>query len=108
MILSAMRRYDAKGQSKEVQCSDLDFEVALSLCRTFNEHSQSAFKLLTTKNPRDLLYNLPMAFTTAQALEIGKSIGFSVRTIFRRQEHYCNNEVIVKDFHGNYQKAAKN
>lgn len=92
MILSALRKCDDAELRPSIKCLDTDFDTALILSDTFLSHSILMYNNLpnqgnqmdfhnASKAKYDFFDKLPDDFTRQQAIEIGKSVNLSDRTI---------------------------
>ncbi|MBK7633935.1 MAG: DUF3987 domain-containing protein [Saprospiraceae bacterium] len=92
MILSALRKCDTAELKTQLKCQDLDFNTSLILCETFLAHSLLMYNNLPNQNNQqpytnsnkaksDFFEQLPQEFTRQHAIEIGKPLGLSDRTI---------------------------
>jgi hypothetical protein len=91
MIFTAIRKYTTNDYHKEVFCSDVDFETALSLTRTYIKHSIIMFTNLPKQdalgpfeaggNKQKFFDELPKDFQRKQAVEIGKRFDIGERSI---------------------------
>jgi hypothetical protein len=91
MIFTAIRKYTTNDYHKEVFCSDVDFETALSLTRTYIKHSIIMFTNLPKQdalgpfeaggNKQKFFDELPKDFQRKQAVEIGKRFDIGERSV---------------------------
>jgi hypothetical protein len=91
MIFSAIRKYEANDYQKEVYCSDIDFEISLSLIQTYIQHSIIMFTNLPKQellgpfkaggNKKKFYDELPTDFQRKQAVEIGKRFDIGERSV---------------------------
>ena len=91
MIFSAIRKFETNSQSREVDCSDVDFKTALALIKVYLEHSiimfnnlpkqgeQGVFK--SSKNKQMFFDALPKSFQRKQAVEMGETFGMKARSV---------------------------
>jgi hypothetical protein len=91
MILTAIRKFEAKEYHKDVYCLDIDFETALSLTKTYIQHSiimftnlpkqgeQGLFK--SSENKKMFLDALPNKFQRKDAIEIAKKFDIGERSV---------------------------
>ncbi|MFZ4455514.1 MAG: DUF3987 domain-containing protein [Bacteroidales bacterium] len=116
MIFSALRKFENGDCAKDVTCIDEDFQTALMLSEVYLQHSLLMFNNLEeTKEParykmpnnkKRLLEQLPEEFQRKDAIEIGKRLGLSVRSV----DDFLNNSVSTlfdKPKTGFYQKVKK-
>jgi hypothetical protein len=91
MIFTAIRKYTTNDYHKEVFCSDIDFETALTLTKTYIQHSIIMFTNLPKQealgpfkaggNKKKFYDELPNDFQRKQAVEIGKRFDIGERSI---------------------------
>ena len=91
MLFTAIRKFKANDYHKEIFCSDIDFETALSLIKVYLQHSiimfenlpkqgeQSVFK--SGQNKKLFFEALPNNFQRKEAIEIAKSFNISERSV---------------------------
>tara|TARA_R110002033_G_scaffold169432_1_gene210189 strand:- start:10685 stop:12943 length:2259 start_codon:yes stop_codon:yes gene_type:complete len=91
MIFTAIRKFEARTYQKEVYCSDIDFETALTLTKTYIQHSvimftnlpkqkeQDGFK--SGQNKKQFLEALPKSFQRKEAVEIGLKFNLKERSV---------------------------
>jgi hypothetical protein len=91
MIFTAIRKFDKKDHQQEVYCSDIDFETALTLIKTYLQHSIIMFENLpkheeggvfkSGQNKKLFFDALPKRFTRGQAIELAKNFNIAERTV---------------------------
>lgn len=91
MIFTAIRKFDTNDHHKEVYCSDIDFETALTLIQTYLQHSIIMFENLpkqeesgvfkSGQNKKHFFDALPNQFTRKEAVNIGNSFNIKERTV---------------------------
>jgi len=91
MIFTAIRKYTEDDYHKEVYCSDIDFETALTLTNTYIQHSIIMFTNLPKQealgsykaggNKQKFFDELPIKFQRKEAIEIGKRFDIGERSI---------------------------
>ena len=91
MIFTAIRKFVTNEHHKEVYCLDIDFETALTLTKTYIQHSiimftnlpkqgeQGPFK--SGENKKMFLDALPDKFQRKEAIEIGKKFDIGERSV---------------------------
>ena len=91
MIFTAIRKFETKNYNKEVYCLDIDFETALSLTKTYIQHSiimftnlpkqgeQGPFK--SGQNKKKFFDALPRKFQRKEAIEIGNRYDIGERSV---------------------------
>jgi hypothetical protein len=113
MIFTAMRKYENGEFTKELTCTNDDFDCALKLAETYLQHSLLMFNNLPKQNggiifkrgdnKKEFFKALPEKFSRKQALEISKSFHLSTRTV----DGELNNALgkfLKKEGAGNYIK----
>ena len=122
MLLSLLRGYHAHGSWGEVlatpsiMADDDDIELTLTLTRHLMHHSIAAFRLIqpihhepdTSENTTaaSCLELLPQAFTTADAIAIGKQVGITERTIKRYLNAWLKALFIKRIDKGRYERCT--
>jgi hypothetical protein len=91
MIFTAVRKFSNKEHAIEVYCLDVDFESAVSLIKTYLEHSIIMFNNLPKQgeqgafkggvNKKQFFEALPKRFTRKEAIEISIVYNLKERTI---------------------------
>lgn len=91
MIFTAIRKFVTNEHHKEVYCLDIDFETALTLTKTYIQHSVIMFTNLpkqgeqgpfkSGENKRKFFDALPNNFQRKEAIEIGKKFDIGERTV---------------------------
>lgn len=99
MIFTSLRKFENADTSKDVICTDEDFEVALILSDVYLEHSLLMFNNLeehkeskTYKMPnikKQLFEQLPHEFQRKEAIAIGIKLGLQERSV----DNFLNNSV---------------
>lgn len=91
MIFTAIRKFATNEHYKEVYCLDIDFETALTLTKTYIQHSiimftnlpkqgeQGPFK--SGENKKKFFDALPDKFQRKEAVEIGKRFDIGERSV---------------------------
>lgn len=91
MIFTAIRKFSNKEYTTEVYCLDVDFESAVSLVKTYLQHSIIMFNNLPKQgeqgpfkggeNKKQFFDALPKRFTRKEAIEISNSYNLKERTV---------------------------
>lgn len=91
MIFTAIRKFATNDYHKEVYCSDIDFETALTLTKTYIQHSVIMFTNLpkqgeqgpfkSGENKKKFFDALPNKFQRKEAVEIGKKYDIGERSV---------------------------
>ena len=113
MIFTALRKFETGELTNKMYCTDDDFHTALTLSGVYLEHSLLMFNNLPNQlestpfkmpnNKKQLLQKLPYEFKRQDAVELGKQLGFSVRTV----DEFLKNSLgthLEKVKNGNYRK----
>jgi hypothetical protein len=114
LILSALRKLEYGDDARKITCEDQDFESALSIIQTVFQHSimiysnlpgvTNEFKITKLSRKDQLLHNLPQQFQRKEAIEIGKKLSLSERTIDDLLTKKWLNKHIRKVDTGKYEK----
>jgi hypothetical protein len=91
MIFTAIRKFSNKEHATEVYCLDVDFESAVSLVKTYLQHSIIMFNNLPKQgeqgpfkggeNKKQFFDALPKRFTRKEAIELSLSYSLKERTV---------------------------
>lgn len=91
MIFTAIRKFATNEHHKEIYCSDIDFETALTLTKTYIQHSVIMFTNLpkqgeqgpfkSGENKKKFFDALPDKFQRKEAIEIGKKFDIGERSV---------------------------
>lgn len=91
MIFTAIRKFASNDYHKEVYCLDVDFETALTLTKTYIQHSVIMFTNLpkqgeqgpfkSGENKKKFFDALPNKFQRKEAIEIGKKFDIGERSV---------------------------
>ena len=113
MIFTAIRKFVTNEHHKEVYCLDIDFETALTLTKTYIQHSiimftnlpkqgeQGPFK--SGENKKMFLDALPDKFQRKEAIEIGKKFDIGERSVGNFLKS-CLGKYLEQPEYGNYRK----
>jgi hypothetical protein len=114
MIFTSLRKFENGDCSKDVTCTDGDFEAALLLSEVYLQHSLLMFNNLEDgkdpilykmpNNKQKLFEQLPNEFQRKEAVSIGVKLGISERSV----DDFLNNSVpklLEKPKTGHYQKV---
>ena len=118
MILSALRCMDTGKVPEKIECSDADFDTALSIIRTISQHNAYIFNVLNEGITEEvkvsetyssaarstLLSILPDSFTSKDMQAAAVKISKSVRTVERQIRRAINNGQVKELGKGSYQK----
>ena len=118
MILSALRCMDIGKVPEKIECSDTDFDTALSIIRTISQHNDYIFNVLNEGITEEvkvsetyssaarstLLSILPDSFTSKDMQAAAMKISKSVRTVERQIRRAINNGQVKELGKGSYQK----
>lgn len=114
MIFTSLRKFENGDCSKDVTCTDEDFEAALILSDVYLQHSLLMFNNLEEQkeakeykmpnNKKQLLDQLPQEFQRKEAVALGIKLGLSERSV----DDFLNNSVpmlLEKPKTGHYRKV---
>lgn len=114
MIFTSLRKFENGDCSKDVTCTDEDFQAALMLSDVYLQHSLLMFNNLEQQkepilykmpnNKKQLLDQLPQEFQRKEAVAIGVKLGLSERSV----DDFLNNSVpmlLEKPKTGYYRKV---
>jgi hypothetical protein len=113
MIFTAIRKFVTNEHHKEVYCLDIDFETALTLTKTYIQHSiimftnlpkqgeQGPFK--SGQNKKKFFDALPDKFQRKEAIEIGKKFDIGERSVGNFLKS-CLGKYLEQPEYGNYRK----
>ena len=118
MILTALRCMDTGKVPEKVECSDIDFDIALSIIRTVSHHNDYIFNVLNEGVSEEvkisetyssaarstLLSILPDSFTSKDMQAAAVKISKSVRTVERQIRRAIDNGQVKELGKGSYQK----
>ena len=118
MILSALRCMDTGKVPEKVECTDADFDTALSIIKTISQHNDYIFNVLNEGVTEEvkvsetyssaaratLLSILPDSFTSKDMQAAAVKISKSVRTVERQIRRAINNGQVKELGKGSYQK----
>ena len=118
MILTALRCMDTGKVPEKVECSDIDFDIALSIIRTVSHHNDYIFNVLnegvneevkisetySSAARSTLLSILPDSFTSKDMQAAAVKISKSVRTVERQIRRAIDNGQVKELGKGSYQK----
>lgn len=120
MILTALRCMDTGKVPEKVECSDIDFDIALSIIRTVSHHNDYIFNVLNEGVTEEvkisetyssaarstLLSILPDSFTSKDMQAAAVKISKSVRTVERQIRRAIDNGQVKELGKGSYQKIG--
>ena len=120
MILSALRCMDTGKVPEKIECSDADFDTALSIIRTISQHNDYIFNVLNEGVTEELkvsetyssaarstlLSILPDSFTSKDMQAAAVKISKSVRTVERQIRRAIDNGQVKELGKGSYQKIG--
>lgn len=113
MILTVLRNEEQLKENTQLQCSDKDFDVVMSLADVYFEHSMAMYSLLPKKakvefppKMRQFYLLLPAKgkFPRKIANTVGQSIGISERTVGSYLDKFEEKGYLTKPEFGYYQK----
>lgn len=116
MIFTAIRKFTTNDYHKEVYCSDIDFEIALTLTKTYIQHSVIMFTNLpkqgeqgpfkSGENKKKFFDALPNKFKRKEAIEIGKKYDVGERSVGSFLKS-CLGIYLQQPDYGSYEKIDK-
>lgn len=118
MILTALRCMDTGKVPEKVECSDIDFDIALSIVKTVSHHNDYIFNVLNEGVTEEvkisetyssaaratLLSILPDSFTSKDMQTAAVKISKSVRTVERQIRRAIQNGQVKELGKGSYRK----
>lgn len=119
MVLTALRCMDRGSVPEKIECSDTDFNIALSIIRTVSEHNDYIFNVLNEGITEDvkvsetyssaarhvLLNNLPDRFSSEDMQALSVKLGKSIRTIQRQVRRAIQNGQVKELAKGRYEQV---
>ncbi len=104
---------------EKIECSDADFDIALSIIRTVSHHNDYIFNVLNDGITEDvkvsetyssaarnvLLTNLPDKFNAEDMQTLSVKLGKSLRTIQRQVRRAIQNGQVKELAKGRYEKV---
>jgi hypothetical protein len=113
MIFTAIRKFVTNEHHKEVYCLDVDFETALTITKTYIQHSVIMFTNLpkqgeqgpfkSGENKKKFFDALPNKFQRKEAIEIGKKFDIGERSVGNFLKS-CLGKYLEQPDYGNYRK----
>lgn len=113
MIFTAIRKFATNDYHKEVYCSDIDFETALTLTKIYIQHSVIMFTNLpkqgeqgpfkSGENKKKFFDALPDKFQRKEAVEIGQKYDIGERSVGNFLKS-CLGKYLEQPDYGNYRK----
>lgn len=119
MVLTALRCMDRGSVPEKIECSDADFNIALSIIRTVSEHNDYIFNVLnegitegvkvsetySSAARHVLLNNLPDRFSSEDMQALSVKLGKSIRTIQRQVRRAIQNGQVKELAKGRYEQV---
>lgn len=119
MVLTALRCMDRGSVPEKIECSDADFNIALSIIRTVSEHNDYIFNVLNEGITEDvkvsetyssaarhvLLNNLPDRFSSEDMQALSVKLGKSIRTIQRQVRRAIQKGQVKELAKGRYEQV---
>ena len=119
MVLTALRCMDRGTVPEKIECSDVDFDIALSIIRTVSEHNDYIFNVLNEGITEDvkvsetyssaarhvLLNNMPDRFSSEDMQALSVKLGKSIRTIQRQVRRAIQNGQVKELAKGRYEQV---
>lgn len=116
MILTVLSNEEQLKENTQLQCSDKDFDVVMSLADVYFEHSMAMYSLLPKKAKTEFppkmrqFYQLLPAkdkFQRKVANSVGEGIGISERTVGSYLDKFEEKGYLTRPEYGNYQKPEE-
>ena len=113
MIISALRYYDNGEVPIHMTCSDDDFDIALQLINTYQEHAAFMFGELpkspgvADKTLKKFFDLLPDEFMRKDAVAIALTINIKERTADSYLSKLVSSKLLEQDKLGHYTKVKK-
>ena len=111
MILSVIRNYNTVHENPELECQDVDFEIALGIVKCVMDHALKVFDLFESDGlglstyDYNFLRCLPKEFARKKAIEIGTELGIPERTVgYKLKKWSDKRRILEKVSTGNYKK----
>ncbi len=109
MVLTAIRRYENVDLSNKLVCDDIDFMIAIELCKTLYQHSKQGLTFISkgkaiSKEER-FFKMLPENFRRSEANIIGSQLGIKERTVYDRLKQLQIEGQIASVKKGQYEKV---
>ncbi|SFN42099.1 Protein of unknown function [Algoriella xinjiangensis] len=111
-IFSICRRIDDinRNNLEEIICDDIDFKIGILLVKELFEHTKNVFinntkALILSDFDKSILDNLVNEFSRQDAVNIGKEMNITIRTIDDKLSQWCNKKIIIRVFQGKYKKV---
>lgn len=118
MVLTTLRMMDSGSILSKIECTDTDFDIALSIIRTISEHNDYIFNVLNDGISEDvkisetyssaarstLLSILPDKFNSKDMQNAAVKIGKSIRTVERQIRRAIQKKQVKELGKGSYEK----
>ncbi|MFV8358225.1 DUF3987 domain-containing protein, partial [Flavobacterium sp. XS1P32] len=114
MIFTAIRKFSKEEHATEVYCLDIDFESAVSLVKTYLQHSIIMFENLpkqegggvfkSGQHKKLFFDSLPNVFQRKEAIELGKQFKISARTVDDILQK-CKGNLLISTKPGHFEKS---
>lgn len=115
MIFTALRKFENGEATKEVMCTDEDFEIALNIANTFIEHSKLMFNNLPKQetqlpfkgaNKQEFFQALPTEFKREEAITIAQKYSIKPRTADNLLKKLVEQGFLTQPDYGIYMKSS--
>ena len=110
MIFSALRKFEDSFEGSTLNCLDDDLEAALKLIEIYVQHTVVIYRFLPKQrktnlsaNKEKFIQSLPEYFQRHEAIDLGKTLSMSVRTVDKILFDF-QDILFVKDDFGKYRK----
>ncbi|MDR1757001.1 MAG: DUF3987 domain-containing protein [Culturomica sp.] len=111
MILTILRIMDTGDISETITCTDTDFQIAMEITKTLQQHAAYIFRQLPTTtpapttNPKMALYQaLPAQFNRTTYTQIAAQLQIPESTADKQIARFLNAGLLIRQTHGNYTK----
>lgn len=108
MIFSALRNEKGLKDLETVTCSDTDFETVLTLVKQLLYHAEAVSQDVNmgflSENDDLFLFNLKETFTRREAIDLGKTLEMSERSVDEKLKKWRFSNILKKLSHGKYKR----
>ena len=111
MILTVLRKFENGLSERDIQCEDIDFDIALKLVAVYKEHATYMFGTLPksgiiNNKLKEFYLALPESFKRKECLLIGKKVNIKERTIDKYLTELVKMAFLDKTDFGLYNKKT--
>jgi hypothetical protein len=97
---------------KKLHCSDLDFDISMSLAGVYLKHSLAMLEATPKSSAKHhvsrqkiFLESLPSKFKREEAIKMAQDLGIKQRTADRHLKSFIDSNKLLHSGHGEYQKT---